>query len=159
MDPTWVASWIQSARTPRVTDAIQAMIREADQTVRTRRPICLSNGNCCNFERQGHALWLTGLETAWCLNQIGCTPSVEQVEQSLRRGDCPFLKEGACGVHWARPLGCRAYFCDGAGQGWQEAMLEAWHGNMKTLHNQLDIPYLYDEWRRLLLVFAAEGVR
>ena len=38
-------------------------------------------------------------------------------------------------------------------------MLEAWHGNMKTLHNQLDIPYLYDEWRRLLLVFAAEGVR
>jgi Fe-S-cluster containining protein len=77
---------------------------------------------------------------------------------AMRRGDCPFLQGGSCGVHWARPLGCRAYFCDGEGDGWQEALLESWHGRVRTLHESLALPYRYDEWRRLLRDFAAGRV-
>jgi len=137
---------------------MQAMMREADAAVRARRPLCLASGNCCDFERFGHSLWLTGLETAYCLLQLPALPTATQVEDSMRRGDCPFVRDGACGVHWARPLGCRAYFCDGAGEGWQEALLEGWHSRVKSLHAQLSIAYRYDEWRRLLRIFAVGAV-
>ena len=151
------AWWAAAASAP-VQQAMAEMVAECEQAVRARRPLCLANGNCCNFERFGHALWLTGLETAWCLRQLPTMPTTDQVEAAMRRGDCPFLQGGSCGVHWARPLGCRAYFCDGEGDGWQEALLESWHGRVRTLHESLALPYRYDEWRRLLRDFAAGRV-
>jgi len=91
------------------------------------------------------------------VRQLPAAPSADEVEAAARRGDCPFLREGACSVHWARPLCCRAYFCDGAGEGWQEALLEGWHGRVRALHERLALPYRYDEWRRLLRVFASHA--
>ena len=151
-------SWWSGAADPGVESAMQAMVREADEAVRARRPVCLASGNCCRFEAFGHGLWLTGLEVAWSLRHIGRAPGAEDVENAIRRGDCPFLVHGGCSVHAARPLGCRAYFCDGAGAGWQEALLERWHGQVRGLHERLALPYRYDEWRRLLRDFAAAGV-
>jgi Fe-S-cluster containining protein len=133
------------------------MVAEAEAAVRARRPLCLSQGACCRFDRFGHQLWMTGLEVAWCLRQLPSAPGVTAIDDAVRRGECPFLHEGACSVHWARPLGCRAYFCDGAGEGWQEALLESWHGRMRTLHDRLQVPYRYDEWRRLLRVVASHA--
>ncbi len=147
-------AWLEAAARLEVTEAMRAMVDEAEQAVRARRPLCLSGGACCRFERFGHQLWMSGLEVAWCLRQLPKVPHASEVEDAVRRGDCPFLRDGACGVHWARPLGCRAYFCDGAGEGWQEALLESWHGRVRALHERLQVPYRYDEWRRLLRVFA-----
>jgi Fe-S-cluster containining protein len=146
--------WMDAAGRTEVVDALREMVAEAEAAVRARRPLCVSQGACCSFERFGHQLWMTGLEVAWCLRQLPATPGVTAIDDAVRRGECPFLREGACSVHWARPLGCRAYFCDGAGEGWQEALLESWHGRVRTLHERLQIPYRYDEWRRLLRVFA-----
>lgn len=147
-------AWLEAAARLEVTEAMRAMVDEAERAVRARRPLCLSGGACCRFERFGHQLWMSGLEVAWCLRQLPTAPGASEVEDAVRRGDCPFLRDGACGVHWARPLGCRAYFCDGAGEGWQEALLESWHGRVRALHERLQVPYRYDEWRRLLRVFA-----
>jgi Fe-S-cluster containining protein len=151
-------AWWRGAAEPSVETALQAMAREAEEAVRARRPVCLSGGNCCRFESFGHGLWLTGLEVAWSLRHMGRMPGTPEVEAAIRRGDCPFLVQGNCTVHPARPLGCRAYFCDGAGAGWQEALLERWHGQVRDLHDRLALPYRYDEWRRLLRDFAAAGV-
>lgn len=151
-------AWWHGAADPAVDSAMQAMVHEAAESVRSHRPVCLSGGNCCRFETFGHGLWLTGLEVAWSLRRIGGPPGTPQVEDAVRRGDCPFLVHGTCSVHAARPLGCRAYFCDGAGSGWQEAMLERWHGQVRDLHERLALPYRYDEWRRLLRDFAAARV-
>ncbi len=152
---TDLQSWWDAAGTPEVRQHLQRMVDEGEVAVRARRPLCLANGNCCRFDRFGHALWLSGLEVAWCLRQLPAMPTPDAVETALRRGACPFLRDGGCGIHWARPLGCRAYFCDGAGVGWQEAMLESWHGRVRGLHDRLRLSYRYDEWRRLLRDFAA----
>jgi Fe-S-cluster containining protein len=150
-------AWLLAAALPEVQSEMAAMVAEAEGAVQQRRPVCVASGNCCHFERYGHALWLTGLEVAWCLRQLPAVPSVDRVDDAVRRGDCPFLREGKCSVHPARPLGCRAFFCDGAGQGWQEALLESWHGRVRALHERLAIPYRYDEWRRLLRAFASHA--
>ncbi len=147
-------AWLDAAALPQVQDEMAEMVAQAEQAVRERRPVCVASGACCHFERYGHALWLTGLEVAWCLRQVPAVPTATEVEDAIRRGDCPFLRQEKCSVHLARPLGCRAFFCDGAGQGWQEALLESWHGRVRGLHERLSIPYRYDEWRRLLRLFA-----
>ena len=151
------AIWLDAAARPEVQSEMAAMIAESELAVRERRPVCVASGRCCHFERYGHALWLTGLEVAWCLRQLPAAPTADEVDAATRRGDCPFLREGKCSVHWARPLGCRAFFCDGEGEGWQEALLEAWHGRVRALHERLALPYRYDEWRRLLRVFASHA--
>lgn len=156
--PDELLAWWRAAEDPVVVEAMTTMVQEAEQAVRERRPVCLSGGNCCRFEAFGHGLWLTGLEAAWSLRRVGRVPGLPQVEDSIRRGDCPFLIDGGCSAHAARPLGCRAFFCDGAGEGWQEAMLERWHGRVRALHETLALPYRYDEWRRLLRDFAAARV-
>ena len=148
------AAWMEAAAHQDVALELRAMAAEAEAAVRARRPLCVSSGACCRFDRFGHQLWMTGLEVAWCLRQLPALPAATEVEDAVRRGECPFLRDGACSVHWARPLGCRAYFCDGAGEGWQEALLESWHGRVRALHERLQVPYRYDEWRRLLRVFA-----
>jgi Fe-S-cluster containining protein len=153
-EPETLQAWWHAAADPAVEQAMAEMVHEAGEAIRTHRPVCLSGGNCCRFETFGHGLWLTGLEVAWSLRRIGGTPEHGQVETSIRRGECPFLRDGCCSVHAARPLGCRAYFCDGAGLGWQEALLERWHGRVRDLHESLGLPYRYDVWRRLLRDFA-----
>lgn len=129
--------------------------QEAAEQLRLHRPICLASGKCCHFEEHGHSMWLTGLEVAWTLSQLPSAPPADLVAASVRQGTCPFLVDGMCGIHHARPLGCRAYFCDQAGAGWQEAAMESWLGRIRNLHQELAVEYRYDEWRRLLGAFAA----
>jgi Fe-S-cluster containining protein len=129
---------------------------QAQEQLRIHRPVCLASGKCCNFEQHGHSMWLTGLEVAWTLSQLPSAPTSSEVAASVRLGNCPFLAQGMCGIHQARPLGCRAYFCDQAGDGWQEAMMESWLGRVRSLHTELNVAYRYDEWRRLLGAFSAQ---
>ncbi len=98
---TDLQSWWDAAGTPEVRQHLQRMVDEGEVAVRARRPLCLANGNCCRFDRFGHALWLSGLEVAWCLRQLPAMPTPDAVETALRRGACPFLRDGGCGIHWA----------------------------------------------------------
>ncbi len=150
-----IPAWRAAADDPRMGALMRQLEMQAQEQLRIHRPVCLASGKCCNFEQHGHSMWLTGLEVAWTLSQTPSAPSADQVATSVRQGNCPFLAQGMCGIHQARPLGCRAYFCDQAGQGWQEAMMESWLGQIRSLHTELEIPYRYDEWRRLLGAFAA----
>ena len=151
-----VQAWRAAARDPRVDALMRELEAQAQEQLRIHRPVCLASGKCCNFEQHGHSMWLTGLEVAWTLSKIPSAPTTAQVAASVRVGNCPFLVQGMCGIHQARPLGCRAYFCDQAGQGWQEAVMESWLGRIRSLHTELEIAYRYDEWRRLLGAFSAQ---
>jgi len=151
-----VQAWRSAARDPRVDALMRELELQAQEQLRIHRPVCLASGKCCNFEQHGHSMWLTGLEVAWTLSKLPSAPTTAQVAASVRVGNCPFLVQGMCGIHQARPLGCRAYFCDQAGQGWQEAMMESWLGRIRLLHTDLEIAYRYDEWRRLLGAFSAQ---
>jgi hypothetical protein len=146
--------WAEAAFDPRVDQEIRAVHAECADEVRERQPICVASGKCCRFQEYGHRLYVTGLETAWALRELGATPSLERVTAAVERGDCPFLDGTQCGAHAARPLGCRTYYCDPLAQIWQQDLSEQLLGRVKRLHDKCDVPYRYGDWRTMLAHFA-----
>ena len=67
---------------------------------------------------------------------------------------CPFQVSGLCGVHAIRPFGCRIFFCDATSTQWQHEQYERFHAELKKLHQSLDVPYFYVEWRQALEALA-----
>ena len=149
------SAWAGAAWDPRIDAALRAMHDEVAAEVATRRPTCLPSGRCCRFEEYGHRLYVTGIEAAWCLRGAGRTPTRADVSAAVARGDCPFLEQGLCGVHAWRPIGCRTFYCDGASDGWQQALTERLVARIRALHDEHGIPYRYGEWRAMLAYFAA----
>lgn len=165
-------AWLQLAREPRVVAAIDAMQAELMARIADRKPRCDASGRCCNFAKHGHLLFVTGLEAAVAVERIAqlrageankprardaAEPrvvSLAQVSAARERGDCPFLDGHLCGVHPARPMGCRVYFCDETAQEWQHAQSEWMMEEVRRLHEREAIEYRYAEWRWLLEVLA-----
>lgn len=154
IDASVIARWRDAASSDDAQSTIERLLGNIAAEVRRQRPLCVSSGRCCGFEAHGHRLYLTGLETAWTWSRLERRPTVQSVEAATAAGTCPFLA-GGCSVHGIRPPGCRIYFCDRDPQGWQSALAEACHGEIKSLHGRLDVPYRYAEWRSLLMAFAA----
>ncbi len=78
------------------------------------------------------------------------TLSIAAIDAARKRGDCPYLLGNLCGVHGVKPLGCRVYFCDASAQEWQHELTERALRDIRALHEQFSVPYVYDEWRRQL---------
>lgn len=154
IEPAVIASWRAAAASIDAQSTIARLHEEIAAEVRVQRPLCVSSGRCCGFEAHGHRLYLTGIETAWTWSRLARRPSATEVDAALAAGTCPFLS-GGCSVHAVRPPGCRIYFCDRDAAGWQSALAERCHLEIRSLHDRLDIPYRYAEWRSLLAAFAA----
>jgi Fe-S-cluster containining protein len=165
-DEKLVAQWFAALERTEIMGALAAIAESIALEVEARRPICLASGRCCGFERHGHRLYATGLETAWCVRSMRARradralPSdplraLAVVDDARVRGDCPFLVDGRlCGAHLERPFGCRVYYCDGAGAGWQEALAERSHRTVVRLHEEFELPYRYGEWRSMLALVS-----
>jgi Fe-S-cluster containining protein len=78
------------------------------------------------------------------------TLSIAAIDAARERGDCPYLEGNLCGAHGTKPLGCRVYFCDATAQDWQHELTERALRDIRALHEQFSVPYVYDEWRRQL---------
>jgi Fe-S-cluster containining protein len=136
------------------------------EVVRAKRPLCLASGACCRFEEYGHRMYLSGLEAAFVAARIDAARAARaanplrilEVTDARARGDCPYLRNGLCGEHEERPLGCRIFFCDkgadGRGAEWQSELYEEMHRDTIALHERLGVPYRYLEWREALALFA-----
>jgi len=151
-----VELWRSAAASPAVDAVIRAIHLEVAESTRTARPLCLASGRCCNFAAFGHRLFVTGLETAWCLREIGREPTNESVDDAARRGTCPFLVDGLCSVHAVRPFACRTFFCDRDATEWQRRLHERCHDAMREVHDAHAIPYRYGEWRSMLAMFTTD---
>lgn len=152
--PDLAQTWAEAAFDPRVDAELRAVHAACASEVRAKRPLCIASGDCCRFEAYGHRLYVTGLETAWTLRELGATPSLQEVAGAAARGDCPFLAGSQCGAHAARPLGCRTYYCDPLAQVWQQDLSERLLARVRRLHDDCDIPYRYGDWRTMLAHFA-----
>jgi hypothetical protein len=128
-----------------VREAIRRFYAELDAAVQTRQPVCRNRGACCRFDEFGHELFVTTLEAAYFLATVEKPIIVDR-----RPAGCPYQINGMCTARDARPSGCRIFFCDATAQSWQGPMTEQTLKRLRELHEQLDVPYRYAEWRDVL---------
>ncbi|MEM7575934.1 MAG: hypothetical protein AAF328_00545 [Planctomycetota bacterium] len=159
------ASWLASAADVEIDAAIRALYAELDERIAARGPTCWQSGKCCNFGAYGHRLYVSALEVAWFLRQVGKASETRQpidkpmkiaLPQAATSDVCPFQIEGACSTHAVRPLGCRIFFCQAGTEAWQQELYEQYLGRLQKLHERRNIPYRYADWLALLEEFKVQ---
>jgi Fe-S-cluster containining protein len=148
-------AWLAAAADEKIAAELEAVYAYIAAAVESRGPACWASGRCCNFERAGHRLYVTGLEAAYTARRAGRGVSAAEIEAARAAGGCPFQEGNLCGVHAARPLGCRVYFCDRSAEEWQRELTERALAMVRGIHDRHGIEYRYAEWRGLLEVIAA----
>ncbi len=152
--------WLASIDLPQVRAGLEGAYAAAAEEIEHRGPACWASGRCCNFEKTGHRLYVTGLEAAYTIRMlptVGDTPpalTAGALDGALRRGGCPFQAANLCAVHAIKPLGCRVYFCDRSAQDWQQDLSERLLLQIRDLHGAHRVEYHYGEWRRMLGMFV-----
>jgi Fe-S-cluster containining protein len=146
----WAQQIREAALRPEVRMAVEDLYAEVAGEIDRRRPVCKSSGRCCRFGEFGHRLYVTTMELAAFVHLLGgAAPAGEQGGQV-----CPFQVDGLCSVHAIRPFGCRIFFCDPTAGNWQREQYERFHARLRTLHEQLNVPYRYGEWLSALELFG-----
>jgi Fe-S-cluster containining protein len=135
----------EAAKRAEVITSVAAVYDAVADESASRRPLCEMSGRCCRFEEFGHRLYVTTIELAAFLAGIGA-----RREMSWDGTGCPFQSAKLCTVHAIRPFGCRMFFCDPTSTQWQNDAYERFHARLKSLHEQLSVPYFYVEWRQAL---------
>jgi Fe-S-cluster containining protein len=126
--------------------AIDELYGQVQAEIDRRRPLCVISGRCCRFEEYGHRLYVTTLELARFMREVG----PRSLPTDWDGTGCPFQLAKLCTVHGIRPFGCRMFFCDATSTEWQNAAYERFHSDLKNLHEKLAVPYFYVEWREAL---------
>jgi Fe-S-cluster containining protein len=131
--------------------AVQQVYDDLQRAIDERRPICNASGRCCRFEEFDHRLYVTTLELAAFVYEL----ELRGLPREKWDGTgCPFQISGLCSVHTIRPFGCRIFFCDATATHWQQDQYEQFHARLKQLHETLNVPYFYVEWRSALRMLS-----
>ncbi len=162
-----VQGWLAAVSRADVRGELEAVYAAAAGAIAERGPACWASGRCCNFEKTGHLLYVTGLEaayTVWMGRERECAARTEPPGlrsglslKVVRGGACPFQDGNLCGVHEIKPLGCRVYFCDKSAQGWQQELSERLLADIRAIHTRHGIEYRYGEWRGMLTEVRGDG--
>jgi len=148
-NPPLVRAVVTAAAREDVAAALEGVYRELQARTSERRPRCDRSGRCCRFEEFGHRLYVTTIELAGFVRGMRDGP-IDAGEPWDGTG-CPHQKDGLCSVHVIRPFGCRLFFCDPTSTDWQEETYRELHERLRNLHDLLDVPYYYIEWRDALI--------
>lgn len=148
-----------------VREAVARVYAALQREIDARHPICSASGRCCRFEEYGHRLYVSTLELAAFVAQLPAALPVGSCQLPVKTTSlhllttgnsqpatsaCPFQIDNLCSVHAIRPFGCRMFFCDTTATQWQNERYERFHAELKRLHEELDVPYFYVEWRQAL---------
>jgi Fe-S-cluster containining protein len=128
-----------------VRQAVANLYADLAAEIDRRRPLCVISGRCCRFEEYGHRLFVTTMELAAF---IADRPASGKSQAAWSGKGCPFQAEKLCTVHAIRPMGCRLFFCDASSMEWQQNQYEQFHSRLKRLHEEMNVPYFYVEWRQ-----------
>ncbi|HZN63683.1 MAG TPA: hypothetical protein VFB66_00155 [Tepidisphaeraceae bacterium] len=154
MDASFEQHVRAAAERPVVLAAVGRVYSDLQDRIEERRPVCVASGRCCKFEAFGHRLYVTTLELAAFVHGLGHQPQPRRNPLSLPLAwdgtGCPFQSQRLCTVHPIRPFGCRVFFCDSSAGQWQNDVYEQFHTRLKRLHEELEVPYVYVEWRDAL---------
>ncbi|MCC6228043.1 MAG: YkgJ family cysteine cluster protein [Phycisphaerales bacterium] len=153
-DADLAALWLGAITRDGVVRTLESIYARAASEIASRGPACWASGRCCNFERTGHRLYVTGLEAAYAITRASQSVTRADIDTAHARGGCPFQAHNLCGIHAIKPLGCRVYFCDRASQSWQQDLSERLLADIRALHASHAVEYRYGEWRAMLSMFA-----
>ena len=156
MSSALAQGWLDAAAQGALRTELETIYERTADAITARGPVCWASGRCCNFEKAGHRLYVTGLEAAYVLTSGGVLTKA-MLEEARGRGGCGFAAGNLCGVHGIKPLGCRIYFCDRSAQEWQQELHEQMLGELRGLHERWDIAYRYGEWGAMLELLLAAG--
>jgi Fe-S-cluster containining protein len=151
MESTLAQHVRSAAARPDVRDAVGRVYTDLQREIDARRPICSASGRCCRFEESGHRLYVSTLELAAFVGGLG---ERQQPVEAWDGTGCPLQVAKLCSVHAIRPFGCRMFFCDATSTAWQNERYEQFHAELKRLHESLDVPYFYVEWRQALVTLG-----
>jgi Fe-S-cluster containining protein len=70
-----------------------------------------------------------------------------ETRNSKLPASCVYQIDKLCSIHTIRPMGCRVFFCQEGTSEWQHELYESFLTRLRTLHDELKIPYRYMEWR------------
>lgn len=145
METNKLAAAVQEAsQRPDVRAAVVKVYESLAAETAVRKPLCVLSGRCCRFDEYGHRLYVTTIELAAFI------PEKQPADHNWDGTSCPFQIGKLCSVHSIRPMGCRLFFCDQSSNDWQHEQYEIFHAKLKSLHESLDVPYQYVEWRAAL---------
>jgi Fe-S-cluster containining protein len=114
-------------------------------------PDCIGCGECCDFERFGHLLFVTTPELIFLKENIA-PEKIKTMQTSI----CPYQKEGKCTIYPFRFAGCRIFFCRGD-KDFQSRLSESAVKTFKTLCTEFSIPYIYSDLKQALKNSAGQN--
>lgn len=135
---------------------LEELYVELDEHLAGSGGICEKSGRCCRFTEFDHRLYVSSLELGYFIHQMAIQQSDEALPE-LRISDgrsCPYQQRHLCTVQPARPAGCRIFFCQGISSDGMSRATESVLTELRVLHEQLDCPYVYQDWRKWLDDYA-----
>lgn len=131
-------------------EALRQLYEQIQQQINQIKPVCQASGRCCHFAAYGHRLFVTTAELAVFLRHLRQAPEAMELAVRADGESCRFQDHKLCMAHGFRPMGCRLFYCDPQAGPLLQGLYESCHQQIKRLHERLDIPYFYVEWRAAL---------
>ena len=105
---------------------------------------CAMCGQCCDFDRFGHRLFVTSPELLYLSEMVG-----KDGIKPMQTGRCPYNVDSRCMIYEHRFAGCRIFFCK-ADKDLQSSLSEEAVGKFKMLCEEFDVPYRYIDLKTAL---------
>lgn len=105
---------------------------------------CQACGQCCDFEKYDHRLYLTTPELIYFFEHV---PTENR--KQMATGTCPYNMDGKCTVYEYRFAGCRIFCCIGD-QDFQNNLSETALQKLKTICKEYNIEYQYQNLKAAL---------
>ena len=109
---------------------------------------CRSCGDCCDFDRFDHRLFITPPEIMYLAANLGA----ENIKP-MPGGRCPYNVDGRCTIYEYRFSGCRIFCCN-ADADFQSRLSETVLQKLKSICVEFQIPYRYADLSAALNDFA-----
>lgn len=137
-----------------VVSAVQEIYRRIDEEtakwflcgpdVSVMNQKCQACGNCCEFDRYGHKLYVTSPEVKYLAAKIA-----PEKLRTMKGGSCPYNLNGICSIHEYRFAGCRIFFCKADPE--KQSQLSEWAvSRFKKICEDYELPYLYCDLKTAL---------
>ena len=126
------------------SDRVISIYDWVDRQVENNSSLCKACGQCCDFERFGHRLYITTPEMIYFKEKMS-----SQAVKQMSSGICPYNLKGKCAVYKYRFAGCRIFSCKGD-RNKQSSISEEAVSRFRSVCREFEIDYRYTDLKTVL---------